>query len=151
MLWIHIKSLAFILFQNTYFRKLAVNVLFIEKKKSPCLSTFHKQKRRNWWKCLFKHTFKAINMSTFMLCFIFPGNKCFFAPSGPPVIVGMSINIASIDSISEVNMVSYILLGPRSSFFISPPSTGHWYLYLYLGEGFIHNPAAQYVNGKLTQ
>lgn len=25
--------------------------------------------------------------------------------SGPPVIVGMSINIASIDSISEVNMV----------------------------------------------
>uniref|UniRef100_A0A673B6J2 Neurotransmitter-gated ion-channel ligand-binding domain-containing protein n=1 Tax=Sphaeramia orbicularis TaxID=375764 RepID=A0A673B6J2_9TELE len=26
---------------------------------------------------------------------------------GPPVIVGMSINIASIDSISEVNMVSY--------------------------------------------
>lgn len=29
------------------------------------------------------------------------------APSGPPVIVGMSINIASIDSISEVNMVSF--------------------------------------------
>lgn len=28
-------------------------------------------------------------------------------PSGAPVIVGMSINIASIDSISEVNMVSY--------------------------------------------
>lgn len=31
-------------------------------------------------------------------------------PSGPPVIVGMSINIASIDSISEVNMVRYTLL-----------------------------------------
>ena len=29
-----------------------------------------------------------------------------YLPSGPPVIVGMSINIASIDSISEVNMVS---------------------------------------------
>lgn len=30
--------------------------------------------------------------------------------AGPPVIVGMSINIASIDSISEVNMVSYTLV-----------------------------------------
>lgn len=34
----------------------------------------------------------------------------FFVPSGPPVIVGMSINIASIDSISEVNMVSCKIL-----------------------------------------
>lgn len=34
----------------------------------------------------------------------------FFFLSGPPVIVGMSINIASIDSISEVNMVSYALV-----------------------------------------
>lgn len=30
--------------------------------------------------------------------------------SGPPVVVGMSINIASIDSISEVNMVSSDLI-----------------------------------------
>lgn len=34
-------------------------------------------------------------------------STCSFLSSGPPVIVGMSINIASIDSISEVNMVSY--------------------------------------------
>lgn len=33
--------------------------------------------------------------------------------SGPPVVVGMSINIASIDSISEVNMVSSDLIALR--------------------------------------
>lgn len=46
---------------------------------------------------------------------------CSFAPSGPPVIVGMSINIASIDSISEVNMVSYVLLGLRSTLCLPTP------------------------------
>lgn len=34
----------------------------------------------------------------------------FFFSLGPPVVVGMSINIASIDSISEVNMVSKMYL-----------------------------------------
>lgn len=38
---------------------------------------------------------------SFFLCHYF-----FFVFAGAPVIVGMSINIASIDSISEVNMVS---------------------------------------------
>lgn len=39
--------------------------------------------------------------------YIFGNIKFFFTILGPPVIVGMSINIASIDSISEVNMVSF--------------------------------------------
>lgn len=46
-----------------------------------------------------------------------------FYPLGPPVIVGMSINIASIDSISEVNMVRYNLFSFLSSLRLSSSSS----------------------------
>lgn len=54
-----------------------------------------------------------IEIYVFLCPFFETHSRFFFCPSfpsGPPVIVGMSINIASIDSISEVNMVCFYCL-----------------------------------------
>lgn len=62
-------------------------------------------------------TFELESCKNWNICFslsFFESHSSFFFhpsfPSGPPVIVGMSINIASIDSISEVNMVCFYCL-----------------------------------------
>lgn len=53
------------------------------------------------WRCVQSAAVACYSLCSYLVTAL---SLCF--PSGPPVIVGMSINIASIDSISEVNMVS---------------------------------------------